>query len=163
MLETSGNEGVSIIEASMIKKGKECEAYVFEEIATNNDIDSEVAMDESTMDSCVKTFSTLVPETSAVALVCQCETGDTEGDGDSTKVEADAYEGEIAQDVTMGETTEDSNTEDSCPLILKTSAVVNEKQHGTEKLEGGGKKGKVGRRFGWKMIRTEFRSERKSI
>ena len=41
LLETSGNEGVSIIEACMIKKGKECEAYVFEEITTDNDIELE--------------------------------------------------------------------------------------------------------------------------
>ena len=40
LLETSGNEGVSIIEACTIKKG--------EEIATDNDIESEVAMDEPT-------------------------------------------------------------------------------------------------------------------
>ena len=58
------------------------------------------------------------------------------------KVEADAYEGEIAEEVAMGETTEDGNTEDSCPLILK--------------MEGGGKKGKVGSWFGWKMIRTKL-------
>ena len=34
LLKTSGNEGVSIIEACMIKKGKECEAFIFEEITT---------------------------------------------------------------------------------------------------------------------------------
>ena len=62
LLETLGKEGVSIIEAYMIKKGKECEAYVFEAITTHNDIELEVAMDESTADSRVKTFSTLVPE-----------------------------------------------------------------------------------------------------
>ena len=118
-------------------------------------------MDESTADSYVKIFSTLVPETSMVAPVCQCETGETEDGGDETKVEADAYEGEIAEEVAMGETTEDGNTEDSCPLILKTSAVVNEKQRGTEKMEGGGKKGKVRSRFGWKMIGMQYRSERK--
>ena len=46
MLETSGNGGVSIIEVCMIKKGKECEAYGFEEIATDNEIELKVAMDE---------------------------------------------------------------------------------------------------------------------
>ena len=57
MLETSGNEGVSIIEACTIKKG--------EEIATDSDIESEVAMDEPTADSRVETFSmSLVLETS---------------------------------------------------------------------------------------------------
>ena len=61
----------------------------------------------------------------------------------------------------MGETTEDDNTVDSCPLILETSAVVFEIQRETGETGGGGKKGKVGSRFGWKMIRTGFRSERK--
>ena len=46
LLRTSGNEGVSIIEVCMIKKGKECEAYGFEEIATDNEIELKVAMDE---------------------------------------------------------------------------------------------------------------------
>ena len=46
LLETSGNGGVSIIEVCMIKKGKECEAYGFEEIATDNEIELKVAMDE---------------------------------------------------------------------------------------------------------------------
>ena len=130
----------------MIKKGKECEAYVFEEITTDNDIESEVAMDESTTDSRIKTFSTLVPKTSAVAPVCQCETGETEGGDDETKVEADAYEVEIAEEVAMGEATEDGNTEDSCPLILETSAVVFESQRETGETRGGCKKGKVGSR-----------------
>ena len=91
LLETSGNEGVSIIKANMIKKGKECEAYVFEEITTDNDIESEMSMDKSTTDSHVKTFSTFVPETLAVAPVCKCETEETKGGDDEMKVEADAY------------------------------------------------------------------------
>ena len=99
---------------------------------------------------------TTVPETSAVEPVCRHKTEDKGGGGNETKVEADAYKGEIAEEVAMGETTKDGNTEDSCPLILKTSAVVNEKQRGTEKMEGGGKKGKVGSQFEWKMTRMEF-------
>ena len=61
----------------------------------------------------------------------------------------------------MCETADDGNTEYSCPLILETSAVVFEIQRETGETGGGGKKGKVGSRFAWKMIRTEFRSERK--
>ena len=97
-----------------------------------------------------------------VAFEKQCETGETEGGGEKMKAEADAYKGEIAEKVDMCETTEDGNTEDSCPLILETSVVVFENQCETEVTGGGDKKGKVGSRFGWKMIRTEFRSERKS-
>ena len=154
MLETSGNEGVSIIEACTIKKG--------EEIATDNDIESEVAMDEPTVDIRVETFSmSPVSETSAVEPVCQHMTEDKESGGNETKVEADAYKGEIAEEVTMGETTEDGNTEDSYPLILETSVVVVENQRETGETGGGGKKGKVRSRFGWKVIQTGFRSERK--
>ena len=119
-------------------------------------------MDEPTAVSRVETFSmSPVPETSVDEPVCRHKTEDKGDGGNETKVEADAFEGEIAEEVAMGKTTEDGNTEDSCPLILETSAVVNEKQRGTEKMEGGGKKGKVRSRFGLKMIRTEFRSERK--
>ena len=60
----------------------------------------------------------------------------------------------------MRETTEDGNTEDSYPLILKTSVVVNEKQRGTEKMEGGGKKGKTGSQFERNTIRHEQKSTR---
>ena len=141
LLETSGNEGVSIIEACTIKKG--------EEIATDNDIESEVAMDEPTADIRVETFSmSPVPETSVDEPVCRHKTEDKGDGGNKTKVEDDAYKGEIAEEVAMGETTKDGNTKDSCPLILKTSVVVNEKQRETEKMEGGGKEDKVGSRFG---------------
>ena len=44
-------------------------------------------MDESMADGRVETFSTLAPETSAVAPVCQRETGDTEGGGGKTKAQ----------------------------------------------------------------------------
>ena len=37
------------------------------------------------MDGHVETFPTSILETSAVALVCQCETGETEGGGRKTK------------------------------------------------------------------------------
>ena len=93
--------------ACLIEGDKVFEADVIEGVTMTNDIESEVAMDESTVDSRVETFSTLVLETSAVAPMCQCETGETEGGGDKTKVEADAYKGEIAKAVAMGEMTED--------------------------------------------------------
>ena len=113
------------------------------------------------MDGRRKTLPTLIPEISAVAFEKQCETRETEGGGEKTKAEADAYNGDIAEKVDMCETTEDGNTEDSCPLILETSGPEFENQHETRVTGGGGKKGKVGSRFAWKMIRTEFRSERK--
>ena len=46
----------------------------------------------------------------------------------------------------MGETMEDDNTKDSFPLILGTSAVVNENQRDTEEMGDGGKEGKTGSR-----------------
>ena len=58
---------------------------MIEEIATKKDIESEVAMDESMADGRVETFSTLVPETSAVTPVCQRETGEKGGSGRKTK------------------------------------------------------------------------------
>ena len=61
----------------------------------------------------------------------------------------------------MGETMEDGNTEDSCPLILETLAVVSEYQRETGETGGGGKKGKVRSRFGWKIIQMKFRSKQK--
>ena len=161
MSETSREKRVSIIDACMIEGDKECEADVIEEVAREDDIESEVVMNESMADGRGKTLPTLKPEISAVAFEKQRETEETEGVGEKTKAIADAYNREIAEKVAMGETTKDGNTEDSYPLILETSAVVFENQRETREMGGGGKKCKVGSRFGWKMIRTEFRSERK--
>ena len=69
-----------------------------------NDIESEMAMDESMADSRVETFPTLDPETSAVVPVCQRETEETEGGGGKTKaqhdkevkIEANAYDKDIS-------------------------------------------------------------------
>ena len=61
----------------------------------------------------------------------------------------------------MCKTTKDYNIEDSCQLILETSAVAFEKQRETGETEDGNKEGKVGSRFEWKMIRPKFRSKRK--
>ena len=158
---TSREKGVSIIDACMIEGDKECEADVIEEVATKDEIESEVAMNESMTDGRGKTLPTLIPEILAVAFEKQCETRETEGGGEKTKAEADAYNGDIAEKVDMCETTEDGNTEDSCPLILETSGPEFENQHETRVTGGGGKKGKVGSRLGWMMIQKEFRSERK--
>ena len=73
LFETSGDNVVSIINVCMIEEGKECEAYGFEEIATDNKIESEVAMDELMADGGVETFPTLILETSAVVSENQCE------------------------------------------------------------------------------------------
>ena len=105
---------------------------------------------------------TIVSETSVLEPGCRHNTEDKESGGNETKVEADAYEGEIAKEnMAMGETTEDDNTEDSYPLILETSAVVSENQRETGETGGGNKEGKVGSRFGWKMIRLKFRCKQK--
>ena len=101
----------------------------------------------------------LFSENSAVEPVCRHQTEDKESGSNEMKLEADAYEGEIAEEVAMGETTKDGNIEDSCPQILKTSAVVNENQCETKKMEGGGKKGKTASRF----KRNTNRHERKPL
>ena len=43
----------------------------------------------------------------------------------------------------MGETTEDGNMEDSCPLILVISVVVSKNQHETGETGGGSQEGKT--------------------
>ena len=83
--ETSSDEGTSMSKACMIKGDKKCEANLITEIAMKNDIESEVAEDESMADGCVETFSTLVPETWAVASKRQRETQETEGGGEEVK------------------------------------------------------------------------------
>ena len=64
----------------MIEKENRCEAYGFEEMAVDNNIESEVAMDELMADGSVETFPTLILETSAVASESQREIGEM-GDG----------------------------------------------------------------------------------
>ena len=83
--ETSREKGVSIIDACMIEGDKECEADVIEEVATKDDIESEVAMNESMADGRGKTLPTLILEISAVAFKKQHETEETEGCGEKTK------------------------------------------------------------------------------
>ena len=116
-------------------------------------------MDESMADDSIKTFSPLLPETSTVAD--QCETEETEGGGEKTKFEANAYDEEIAEKMAMRETTEDDNTEDFCPLIIGTLAVVSENQRETGETGGGSKECKTRSGSERKMIRPEFRSKRK--
>ena len=99
-------------------------------------------MDKSMVDGCIKTFPPLIPDTLMVAFKRKCETEETEGGGEETKVKVYAYDGEIAEKVAMSETMEDVNTEDACPLIPETSAVVSENQHETGETDGGKKKEK---------------------
>ena len=77
------------------------------------------------------------------------------------KVDANAYEGDIVEEVAIGEKIENGNNEDSCPLILDTSAVFSENQSEIKDMGGGGKEGKLGSWFRHKMIWLEFRSEQK--
>ena len=107
-------------------------------------------MNESMGDGRGKTLPTLIPEILAIAFEKQRKTeSEMEGGREKTKAKVDAYNGEIAEKVAMCETADDGNTEYSCPLILETSAVVFENQCETGEMGGGGKKGKVGSRFGW--------------
>ena len=61
--EISSNEGASMREACVIKGCKECEVDVIEVVATRNDIESQMANEESTVNDCVETFPTLDLET----------------------------------------------------------------------------------------------------
>ena len=97
--------------------------------AINNDIESEMAMDESMADGHVETFLTPVLETSAVAPLCQRETGEMEGGGGKTKAH---HEDE-----------EDRGRKDFPTPILETSAVAPLCQRETGETEGGGGKTKA--------------------
>ena len=76
-----------------------------------------------------KDIPTPILETSAVAPVCQCETGDMEGGGGKTK----AHHKEE----------EDRGRKDFPTPILETSAVAPVCQRETEETEGGGGKTKT--------------------
>ena len=129
VFETSSDEGASMSNACFIKGDKKCETDMIEEIATENDIESEMAMDESTADGHVETFLTPDLETSAVAPLCQRETGETEGGGGKTKAHH--------------EEEEDRGRKDFPTPILETSAVAPLCQRETGETEGGGGKIKV--------------------
>ena len=119
--ETSSDEGASMSKACMIKGDKKCEADMIEEIATKNDIESEVAMDESMADGHVETFSTLVPETWADASESKRETQETEGGGEEVKAEANTCEEE--GDVKMKRV--DDDHEETFPTkVLETWALT---------------------------------------
>ena len=84
--ETSREKGVSIIDACMIEGDKACEVDMIKEVATKDDIESEVAMNESMADGRGKTLPTLIPEISAVVFENQRETGEAGGGGKKGKV-----------------------------------------------------------------------------
>ena len=70
LFETSGDEGVMIIEACMIKEDNGCEAYRVDDVATNDKL-KEVFVNNTTRvnhDHC-ETFSTLDPHTWALTDV----------------------------------------------------------------------------------------------
>ena len=83
--ETEGGDGEAKIEANV-----------------NNNVAAKMHMDESMADGHVETFPTLIRENSAVAFENQRETEETESGIKETKVEADAYDGERAEEVAMG-------------------------------------------------------------
>ena len=64
LLETSGDEGVSLIEAFMIKEDNGCEAYRVDDVAANDKVKKVfVNNTTSTNDDHGETFSILDPET----------------------------------------------------------------------------------------------------
>jgi hypothetical protein len=139
VFETTDDEGASLIKAC-IKGDKECEVDVVEAVAMRKDIESKMAMHESTADDHVKTFPTLDLETSAVAPKCQRETGETESDGEA-KIEADAnnnVEGKMSKD----ESTVTDGAEVLPTIVPETSAVAPKCQCETGETECGGKKSK---------------------
>ena len=140
MSETSGEKRVSIIDAFIIDADKECEAEWIEEVASKDDIESEVTIDESMEDGHMETLSPLIPETPAVAFE---ETEETEGGEEKTKFETNACDKEIAEKMAMCETTKDGNIEDSCQLILETSAVADQRETG--ETVGGGEESEAGK------------------
>ena len=87
--ETLSDEGASMSKSCVIEGCEECEDDAIKELATKNDIESEVAMGEVMADGHVETFSTLVPKTWAVASENQRETQETKSGGEEAKVEAD--------------------------------------------------------------------------
>ena len=88
-------------------------------------------MDESMADGRVETFSTLAPETSAVAPVCQREIGETEGGGEKMKAQH--------------EEEEDRGRKGIPTPVLETSAVVPMRQRETGETECVGEKRRPGR------------------
>ena len=93
--KTSDDERASMIEACMIKKDKECEAYV-EGDSHENGIETEVAKDESTMDGIDETSSTLLRDL-AIASKNQRETQETKGGGEEAEVNTNNLEVDVVK------------------------------------------------------------------
>ena len=108
----------------MIEGDKECEVNVIEEVATKNDIELEVAMEESTVDDHVETF--LIPnlETWVVASGNQRETQERDGGGEEEK-DQDNIDNDI--DLKMARASND-HAEDSSTLVPETSAFASKSQ-----------------------------------
>ena len=69
LLETSGDEGVSIIKACMIEEDNGCEAYRVDDIATNDKVKEVFVNNTRVDDDHGETSSTLDPNTWALADV----------------------------------------------------------------------------------------------
>ena len=160
-----------IIEACSIKRINGYEAYESKEIATKNDIKSEMAMDESMADGRVETFSTLVPETWADASESKHETQEMEGGSEEVKakintckeerriIEAcsnkringyEAYESkeiatknDIESEMAMDESMADGHVETFSTLVPETWVDASESKRETQETEGGGKEVKA--------------------
>ena len=136
VFETTDDEGASLIKAC-VKGDEECEVNVVEAVAMRDDIESKMAMHESTADDHVKTFPTLDLETSAVAPKCQRETGETESDGEA-KIEANANK-----------------------VMMANREAKNKAKTKFDKETDNKKKGRTRIQSGWKMTGLVFRPERK--
>ena len=119
------DEERSIIEACSIKRVNGYEAHEIEEIATKNDIESEVAMEELMADGRVEDSFTQVPETWAVAE-SQRETQEMEG-GSKGKDQDGVHN--IEAKIDMDESMVNDGSDKTFPtLVPKTWAVVSENQ-----------------------------------
>ena len=87
--ETLSDEGASMSKSCVIEGCEECEDDAIKELATKNDIESEVAMGEVMADGHVETFSTFVPETWVVAPESQRKTQEMEGGSKEAKIKVD--------------------------------------------------------------------------
>ena len=107
LLETSGDEGVSIIEACMIEEDNVCNAYRVDDGATNDKV-KEVSVNNATRvdENHDETSSTLDPETWAFSI---CKTQETEGGGEEAKVKTSTNN--LAVEAAKGSTTK-TNKED---------------------------------------------------
>ena len=170
--------------ACVIKGDEECEVDVVEVIAVRNNIESKMAMHDSTADGDVETFPKLHLETWAVVFESQHETQERKSGGESN-IEANVnnnVEGKMFMDESMV-----IDGAELLPTVVpKTSAmegggeemrvkanvyrgtVADKEAKNKATIEfgeepEGGKKGRTRIQSGWNMTRLLFRPERESI